>query len=291
MCRSIAGVEHSDEAQHQHWPKRSQGGKTVVAVICSYCHQRIDNGPWGNAVEDGVYRIWDHRGTTLLRAVRVSSDGGEGLLSMDSGVSPIPPASVSARTSPPSPDAGPSPTLDGSRSSARTVAASPYTFHKNGLDLPEECTLEDAAKIADTLAGMREVHPWAVGDWVLQVEGRWPQTYSQVVDRLKLKPQTYGNYANVCEAFPRDQRVPLPFTYFQSCFKAPNRHEIIARALSEGLSRTEVRELAGHKPRISTLKFSVEELREKAAEWEAAYLDSGYAMHPDFLAFLETLDE
>jgi len=102
VCYAIEGVEHSSEAQHQHHPKRSQGGKRVVVVLCSYCHDKIDNGPWGNAVEDGVYRIWDVHGETLLR---VSSDGGKA--GRDFAISPVPEVLATDganATLPPSPD-------------------------------------------------------------------------------------------------------------------------------------------------------------------------------------------
>lgn len=65
-CLHIEGVEHRrDQPWHQHWPKRSQGGKEIVAVLCSYCSDRVDNTPdWDNTVspgEDGEleYILWD----------------------------------------------------------------------------------------------------------------------------------------------------------------------------------------------------------------------------------------
>lgn len=85
VCLGINVVEswagstgHSDEAQHQHVPKRSQGGKTVVAVLCSWCHDRIDNGPWGNSYVDGEYRIYDIRNNTLLRCYPLGASTAEG---------------------------------------------------------------------------------------------------------------------------------------------------------------------------------------------------------------------
>jgi hypothetical protein len=69
-------VPHTREGQHQHWPKRSQGGKVVVAFLCAYCHNRIDNGDWGNQVFRGmgprinaIYRAWDIHNNTLIQRV------------------------------------------------------------------------------------------------------------------------------------------------------------------------------------------------------------------------------
>ncbi len=66
-CLHIEGVEHRrDQPWHQHHPKRSQGGKQIVAVLCSYCSDKVDNTPdWDNAVspgEEGLeYVLWDTR--------------------------------------------------------------------------------------------------------------------------------------------------------------------------------------------------------------------------------------
>ena len=65
-CLHIEGVEHRrDQPWHQHHPKRSQGGKQIVAILCSYCSDRVDNTPdWDNDIspgEDGKleYILWD----------------------------------------------------------------------------------------------------------------------------------------------------------------------------------------------------------------------------------------
>lgn len=69
-CLHIAGVEHRrDQPWHQHWPKKGMGaGRTearIVAVLCSYCSDRVDNTPnWDNAVSPGLdgqdeYTLWN----------------------------------------------------------------------------------------------------------------------------------------------------------------------------------------------------------------------------------------
>lgn len=66
---------HGLEGHHHHVKKRSQGGKGgYVVFICPRCHDKIDNGPWGNAVLDvpgvgKVYRIWGMHNETLLERV------------------------------------------------------------------------------------------------------------------------------------------------------------------------------------------------------------------------------
>ena len=56
---------HGTEGHHHHVPKRSQGGKNIVAFLCPACHDKVDNTPdWDNDIspgEDGKleYILWD----------------------------------------------------------------------------------------------------------------------------------------------------------------------------------------------------------------------------------------
>jgi len=77
---------HSVVPTHQHWPKKGMGGNNpkskIVSILCSYCHDRIDNGPWGNGVFDipgvgKVYRIWTYTNQTIFERVLVPSDAAE----------------------------------------------------------------------------------------------------------------------------------------------------------------------------------------------------------------------
>ena len=74
---------HGVAGEHQHWPKRSQGGKRIVAFLCHDCHDQIDNGSWGNAVvttlEDGkkieIYRAWNLHNETIIERI-IGINGG-----------------------------------------------------------------------------------------------------------------------------------------------------------------------------------------------------------------------
>ncbi|KKL47884.1 hypothetical protein LCGC14_2331060 [marine sediment metagenome] len=68
-----------DQPSHQHWPKRSQGGKEIVAVLCWPFHDRVDNGDFGNDVKEvpgrgRVYFAWDIHGNTLIEREVMPSD-------------------------------------------------------------------------------------------------------------------------------------------------------------------------------------------------------------------------
>lgn len=78
-CRGIPDVIHAEGFQHQHVPKRSQGGKTIAALLCAYCHDRCDNGDWGNSFIDGEYRLYDiHNITLIRRSLGIRSDRDSG---------------------------------------------------------------------------------------------------------------------------------------------------------------------------------------------------------------------
>ena len=66
-----------DRITHQHWPKRSQGGKGIVAILCQEHHMMIDNEArlW-NYVVSGVYVLHDVERVLVRRDVKT----GESLM-------------------------------------------------------------------------------------------------------------------------------------------------------------------------------------------------------------------
>jgi len=94
-CRGLPEHECFGGATHQHWPKRSQGGKEIVACLCAGMHDAVDNGSfYGNAVvalPDGTryFRLWNIWNETLIE--RVLGTTGEGETRIASGVGLEPP--------------------------------------------------------------------------------------------------------------------------------------------------------------------------------------------------------
>lgn len=66
---------------HQHWPKRSHGGRNVVAMLCLGLHDAIDNGfrfcgrRWANEVtrlsDLDVYRLRDRETGAVILSVPI----------------------------------------------------------------------------------------------------------------------------------------------------------------------------------------------------------------------------
>ena len=197
VCRSIE-VEHSREAQHQHWPKRSQGGKTVVAVICSYCHDKIDNGPWGNAVENGAYRIWDHRGTTLLRVPQSTGEDAGSEPPSETAISPVVSGVVERGHDTP----GSSAAMAGEAQTMTQPQSTPGTppsldsWARRGQELLLACKRME--RLAVTLA-------FEVGDWVNEGEDRFGEMASQFVDAFSY--WQVAKWASVARRIPAACRV------------------------------------------------------------------------------------
>jgi len=103
---------HGLEGHHHHVKKRSHGGtKGPQVFICPSCHEKIDAGPWGNAVLDlgngtKLYRIFDYKNATILERAMSAGDvpaapseelttlpalmDGEGVRSTDRSPTPSP---------------------------------------------------------------------------------------------------------------------------------------------------------------------------------------------------------
>lgn len=195
-CLAIEGTQHTREASHQHHPKRSQGGKTIVAILCAYCHDRIDNRDWGNAVKEingkRVYMIWDLHGEILYeRDIGASTGEGEsGRPGQESrGVSTALPSPVGASGVPSAaaevPDSG---------SGADALAVAPGASREpeervgrdsRGTELPAAVTPPDSLGYAHTelftIEELRERTEWfedpeddrLPGEWVKQAVLRW----------------------------------------------------------------------------------------------------------------------
>jgi hypothetical protein len=174
-------VEHSDEAQHQHIPKRSQGGKTVRVVLCSWCHDRIDNGPWGNSYFEGEVRIFDYENQTLLRIRPLASTGeaqGRSLANGELERDALPSPAGAGASGPnvghgdaePAITTVPEPAFLGGGEDVANPPASPpppYSFHGNGIEWEPEYTLKDWRKAAReiTRESERELNRQRVAEW------------------------------------------------------------------------------------------------------------------------------
>ena len=255
-CRGIPDVEHAPGYTHQHWPKRSQGGRKVVALLCSFCHDRIDNGEWGNKT------FVDRYGCTWYLAY----DSDQEIL-IRRHVDSEKCREVERRNG----TASESETLEGA-SSAVTRNSGSDTAPLDEYEIPEELTKAECLWWALRLRNERENNPWATGDLLLashqhdDPDNSWHISGQSLLDLIGIQPETASNYERVCKAFPRRLRQPLSFGHHQSVYKLPDRDSWLKLAVDEGLSVSELRRRI-KPPQPKSKRYTLSEL------WAA--LDNG----------------
>jgi hypothetical protein len=224
-CALAGGHDHrNDEPSHQHLPKRSQGGKNIVAILCWPLHSAIDNGAtWENRViafDDGErrYRLWrrarDGRrieppviDVQLAASSPVAEPSEERTMPRgDAGSATEQGAAIPAAVTPPQ------------HSSSQP---SPLTFRDNGIEAEPEYTLEDVRKAIERVKSEVTGRQWRAGD-VVNLAEAWQEGW-QYLDDLGYPEATLANYANVAKAYPIEDRRPLKFTFHQAVYKLPDR--------------------------------------------------------------------
>jgi hypothetical protein len=75
-----------------------------------------------------------------------------------------------------------------------------------GLEMPEGIDYDTWAAWGALLGRLGAALPWAVGDWLVWGEDRFPDRYSQAMEVTGLQVETLANYAWVCRAWPRSRR-------------------------------------------------------------------------------------
>lgn len=200
---------HGLAGEHQHFPKRSQGGKEVVAFLCHDCHMETDNGLW----HDGVYDLWgerhyyikDIKGNDLLDIIIGASTGAdmtpqevapsaEATNLIGPGVSP--PEGRTAK-SPPGPD-NDLPVGEVGRS------------HRPFLEMDFEEWRSYGRVLADNLNACR----WDIGCWLLDGEAKWGELYTQAEAETGLDYSTLSSYRSVVKAYRQANLLPQATTSF-----------------------------------------------------------------------------
>ena len=89
---------------------------------------------------------------------------------------------------------------------------------------------------------------WAIGRWILYMEGKYGEKYAQAVTEIGLHPHTAQNYASVCERFPPSrQREALSFGHHEAvAYLEPAKQDYwLDRAEKERMTRAQLREQLG----------------------------------------------
>jgi hypothetical protein len=222
-CRGIEGVTHSEGYTEQHWPKRSQGGKEIVALLCAYCHSEVDNGfRWGNAVIEvngsRYYRMWDLNNNTLIERELSNVTGTRDHAEEAGAVLPamrtereVAHIQVQGRTETGDEE------LDGqsdrdlllARDSSARSGLSSSTGGRPGSN--PDGSLDDWVYRGQQLREMLEVQQKGIvatafetGDWVNEGEGRFGESASQFIDMFSY--WKVNRWARLARLIPPENR-------------------------------------------------------------------------------------
>lgn len=232
-CRGIKEHKCFGGVTHQHWPKRSQGGKEIVALLCAGAHDIIDNGSrFSNDVieRDGrrIYRILhEKRGILYERDIGASTGEGEPGEPHGVGRATVVTAPNAAETALPSP-AGPSRVLEPEERVGRdsvAAIAGPGTDHAvTPPDSLDSWCQRGMALLVQGFRLQKIVVAWAfeVGDWWNEGETLLGQKVHQYDAQFSYWQLT--KFASVAGRVPkesrrldlsRDKDGPLTFEHYR----------------------------------------------------------------------------
>ncbi len=296
-CLGIPDVPHSPEKGHQHHPKKGMGGKNpeskIVAILCNYCHGRIDNGTdWGNAVvpkEDGTLAYWafDLHGKTLIeRALpRSLSDGAEARAvtpevsatsapSLKEESEPVLSAAAEAATS-----GSTSSTVEGvkviadptpPRGSEGTVKPESVATHTSAAAPSASLTHEQRVAIAQEIRDSEWNRQWIAGDTANAWRAELGEEAEQYICDFGYVQESMANIMYTCESIPKNmRRTGLRFSH-HVVMLGLNREDMemwLDKCEEEQWGVAEFRrQVKGTKPKVR--RWSLEELRQGLASFE-----------------------
>jgi hypothetical protein len=105
-------------------------------------------------------------------------------------------------------------------------------------------TYEQLEAVGVMLADIRKKVQFAMGDWLLVVESRFPEQFSQAAELLELSEKGLSEYIRVAEKVPRSvRRKELSWSHHRAvaALEPPEQMEMLEVAVREGLSHHALR--------------------------------------------------
>jgi len=115
-----------------------------------------------------------------------------------------------------------------------------------GLLIEEPLSESEWQALGLRLARAQRAHRWLIGDWWRAHQGN-EGAKIRFLQELEMDLKTVQNIASVCAAYPLEERFPeLPMSFHEAVMTLPKevRRRLLTRALEEGLTVSELRELA-----------------------------------------------
>jgi hypothetical protein len=113
-----------------------------------------------------------------------------------------------------------------------------------GLTSPN-ITYDQVEAVGTMLADIRRKVQFAMGDWLVLVEERFPEEFSQAAEVLKISPGGLQDYIRVARKVPRSMRRPeLAWSLHRAvaALEPPEQKRMLEVAVREGLSHHELRQ-------------------------------------------------
>ena len=320
-CLGIPDVEHwADKPTHQHFPKKGMGGNNpkskIVAILCPPCHDRIDNGDWGNDIKDipgrgRVYFAWDLHGETLIEkgiddpALSATAESGRGVTKLsepnkyEKALGPITgPTEGSAAA----PSAGLSTKEESDGRPEATVADT--GIGDTGGDVGSSdggdtlrigpLTHEQRVAISKEIKDAEWGRQWLAGDTANAWRAEMGEEAEQYISDFGYVQESIANIMYVCEKIPKRLRgYNLRFSHFV-VVAGENLEDMemwLDKCEEEQWPVAEFRrQVKGTKPRVK--RYSVEELRAALKDWYVADAGTPAGIRVGMLVrFLDWLEE
>jgi hypothetical protein len=115
-----------------------------------------------------------------------------------------------------------------------------------GLLIKEPLSEGEWQALGLRLARAQRAHRWVIGDWWRAHRGE-ERARVRFLLELEMDLKTVQNIASVCAAYPLEERFPeLPMSFHEAVMTLPKeaRQRLLAQALEEGLTVSELRERA-----------------------------------------------
>jgi hypothetical protein len=115
----------------------------------------------------------------------------------------------------------------------------------NGGLTDPNVTYDQLEAVGVMLADIRKKVQFAMGDWLLVVEARFPEQFSQATELLELSEKGLQEYIRVAEKVPRSvRRKELSWSHHRAvaALEPPEQQEWLEKAVTLGLSHHELRQ-------------------------------------------------
>jgi hypothetical protein len=106
-------------------------------------------------------------------------------------------------------------------------------------------TYDQLEAVGVMLADIRKKVQFAMGDWLVTVEERFPEKFSQAAELLEVSPGGLLDYIRVAKNVPRSYRRPeLPWSHHRAVasLEPPEQKQWLDTAVTERLSHHQLRD-------------------------------------------------